>query len=56
MNQIEQRHAEMAKPLCVVNDDAQIRLDQTRERIFVAVLLKAPAKLTLVIRCQRGKI
>jgi hypothetical protein len=56
VNQVEQRHAEVTEPLGVMHDDAQVRLHEARERIFITVLLKAPAKLTLVIRCQRGKV
>ena len=56
VDQIEQRHAQMAKTLRILHDDAQICLDETRECVFITVLLDAAAKLALVIRCQRGKV
>ena len=56
VDQIEQRHAEPAKPFRIVHDNAQVGLHETPEGIFVAVLLEFVAELTLVIRCQRRKI
>ena len=41
------------KTFRIVVDDAQIRLHETAERVFIAVLLKLLAELTLVIRRQR---
>ena len=56
MNQVEQRHAEMAKTLRVLHDDAQVRLHETAQRVFITVLLNAPAKLPLVVRSARGRL
>ena len=50
MNQVEQRHAEPAKPFRIVHNDAQVGLHETPERIFITVLLELLAELTLVIR------
>ena len=52
MNQVEQRHAEPAKPLRVSNDGAQIGLHQSPERNLIAVLMNQTAKLALVITSE----
>ena len=56
VNQVEQRHAEPAKPFCIMHDDAQVGLHETAERIFVTVLLELLAELTFIIRRERWKI
>ena len=50
MDQIEERHAETAIPLGVRDDESEIAFDEPPERLLVAGLLDAAAKLALVIR------
>ncbi len=49
MNQIEQRHAKMAKAPGVTDDKAQVRLYEAAERVFIAVLPDPAAKVPLVV-------
>ena len=55
VDQVQERHAEPPESPGVVHDHAKVGLHEKTECVFVAVLLNSCAKLTLVIRCQRGE-
>ena len=47
VNQVEQRHAEMAEALRIANDHSQVRLHEPTQRDLIAMLLHSTAKLPL---------
>ena len=49
VNQIEQRHAKTAKAPGVGDDEAQVRLHEAAERVFITVLLNLAAEMPLVV-------
>ena len=50
MNQVEQRHAKTAKAPGVADDEAQVRLHEAAERVFIAVLLNLATEMPFVVR------
>src|SRR5262249_51076280 len=56
VNEVEERHAEAAIALRVGDDEPQVRLDEPRDRFFVALVVDAVAERALLVRVETRQL